>query len=56
MLTKQKLEEEIVRVETIVEDMDLNPQANLKEIKKVQNKISILKEELRGLHGNTFNF
>jgi hypothetical protein len=60
LFTKEEnLEREIVKVETIIEDMDLNPRADLNEIKKTQNKLSLLKKELtkiRGKNESTFNF
>jgi len=58
-IKEENLEREIVKVETIIEDMDLNPRADLNEIKKTQNKLSLLKKELtkiRGRNESTFNF
>jgi hypothetical protein len=54
----EKLEKEIFMVEALIEDMDLNPRASLNEIKKMQNKLSLLRKELketRGKYENTFN-
>ena len=50
MTEEEILDNAIMIEETILEDMDLTPTVNYKEIIKKHNKISEMKEKLRGMY------